>query len=119
MEANEIRELLKVMPKEHPFEYAELCELYYFDDTPTYVSNPAYNAYTYPTYDTDSMSFNWKHYDMEADNCEDDVSRDLVDLIDGFDGDINSEEFINICEQFKVPQEHIDHCLKEYLSNEN
>lgn len=39
-EAKEFREKLKTMPKRHLFEKAELCELYCYDDAPTYVTRP-------------------------------------------------------------------------------
>lgn len=111
------REELKTKPKEHPFEYAKLCKSYCFDDTPTYVAKPAYHAFTYPTYDVHSQCFFYKHYDMEHDSKANEVSRDLIDLIDGFDGDIKNKDFIGICKLFNIPKEHVDSCLSEYLKN--
>ena len=90
-EAKKFRELLKTMPKIHPFGQAVLCELYCYDDTPTYVTRPAYDAFTYPTYDRDSKSFLYRHYDMEAETS-DDVSVNLTELLEeGIEGQEVSE----------------------------
>ena len=112
-ETKKFRELLKTMPKKHPFEPAELCELYCYDDTPTYVTKPAYDAYTYPTYDSYSQSFLYRHYDMDSETSED-VCVDLIDLLEtGVDDDFVKE--IEICNMFDVPMKDIEACKEEVL----
>lgn len=108
-----LEEKMKTAPEEHPLEYATLCRIYAYDDKPTYVTTPAYDAFTYPEYDKDRMAFVYRHYDMEAETM-DHISRDLIDLIDGFDGDIKNENFIQICNLFQVPEKHIQMCHEEY-----
>lgn len=106
-------ELLKTMPKKHPFEPAELCELYCYDDTPTYVTRPAYDAFTYPTYDVESQSFLYRHYDMEAETS-DDVSVDLTELLEASIDD-DFVKAIEICNMFNVPMADIRACQEEVL----
>lgn len=112
-EAKRFRELLKAMPKKHPFELAELCELYCYDDTPTYVTRPAYDAFTYPTYDRESRSFLYRHYDMEAEEL-DDVCVDLIELLEAHIND-EFEEAMEICTMFNVPMSDIKVCREEVL----
>lgn len=112
-EAKKFRELLKTMPKIHPFEPAELCELYCYDDTPTYVTRPAYDAYTYPTYDKESQSFMYRHYDMDA-GTGDDVSVDLIELLEAYIDD-DFVKAIEICNMFNVPMSDIKACQEEVL----
>lgn len=112
-EAKKFRELLKTMPKQHPFEGAELCELYCYDDTPTYVTRPAYDAFTYPTYDMDSQIFLYRHYDMEAETS-DDVSVDLIELLEAHIDD-DFVKAIEICNMFNVPMSDIKDCQEEVL----
>lgn len=112
-EKRKFTELLKTMPKQHPFENAELCELYCYDDTPTYVTTPAYDAFTYPTYDRGSQSFNYRHYDMEAETS-DDVSIDLIELLESYIDD-DFVKAIEICNMFNVPMADIKACQEEVL----
>lgn len=107
------QEKLKTMPKMHPFENAELCELYCYDDTPTYVTRPAYDAFTYPTYDRESQSFNYRHHDMEAETA-DDVSIDLIELLEASIDD-DFVKAIEICNMFNVPMPDIRACQEEIL----
>lgn len=116
-EAKKFRELLEAMPKQHPFEAAELCELYCYDNTPTYVTRPAYDAFTYPTYDRDSQSFLYRHYDMENETSYD-VSVDLVELLEASIDD-DFVRAIEICNMFNVPTEDIKDCKKEVLKGKN
>lgn len=116
-EAKRFRELLKTMPKEHPFEHAELCELYCYDDTPTYVMNPAYDAFTYPIYDRESQSFFYRHYDMDAETT-DDVSIDLTELLEAYIDD-DFVKAIEICNMFNVPMADIKACQEEVLKMRN
>lgn len=116
-EAKLFREKLKTMPKMHPFENAELCELYCYDDTPTYVTRPAYDAFTYPTYDRESQSFNYRHYDMEAET-EDDISIDLIELLEASIDD-DFVKAIKICNMFNVPMADIKYCREEILKMRN
>jgi len=110
-DAKQFRELLKTMPRKHPFEHAELCELYCYDDTPTYVTRPAYDAFTYPTYDRGSQSFNYRHYDMEAETS-DDVSISLTELLEeGIDDDF--VKAVEICNMFNVPMSDVKACQEE------
>lgn len=114
-EAKKFRELLKTMPKKHPFEPADLCELYCYDDTPTYVTRPAYDAFTYPTYDRDSKSFLYRHYDMEAETS-DDVSVNLTELLEeGIEDDFVNA--IKICNMFNVPMKDIRACQEKVLKD--
>lgn len=114
-EAEKFRKLLKTMPKEHPFERAELCGLYCYDDTPIYVTRQAYDAFTYPTYDRDSQSFLYRHYDMEAEES-DDVSIDLIEFLEaGMDDDF--VEAVRICNMFNVPVSDIKACQEEILKD--
>lgn len=116
-EAKKFRELLKTMPKQHPFEHAELCDLYCYDDTPTYVTRPAYDAFTYPTYGRDSQSFLYRHYDMEAETS-DDVRVDLIELLEtGIDDDF--VRAIEICNMFNIPMADIKACKEEILKTRN
>ena len=107
------QEKLKNMPEEHPFECAKLCRLYCYDDTPTYVTNPAYDAFTYPDYDRDNMSFNYRHYDMEAETA-DDISVDLIELLEAYIDD-DFVKAIEICNMFNVPMEQIKQAKEELL----
>lgn len=107
------QEKLKIMPEEHPFVRAKLCKIYCYDDTPTYVTNPAYDAFTYPTYDRDSMSFIYRHYDMEADTAND-VCVELIELLEAYIDD-DFVKAIEICNMFNVPMEQIKQAKEELL----
>ena len=112
-EAKEFREKLKTMRNSHVFEKAELCELYCYDDAPTYVTRPAYDAFTYPTYDRESQSFNYRHYDMEAETA-DDISIDLIELLEASIDDF--VKAIEICNMFNIPMSDIKACQEEVLN---
>lgn len=111
-ETDQFQELLK-LPKEHPFECAELCESYCYNDTPTYVTEPAYDAFTYPTYDRDRQSFLYRHYDIEAETL-DDISVDLIELLEAHIDD-DFVKAIEICNMFNVPMADIKACQDEIL----
>lgn len=116
-EARKFRELLKTMPREHPFEEAVLCELYCYDDRPTYVTRLAYDAFTYPTYDKDNKCFLYRHHDMEAETS-DDVCVDLMELLEeSIDDDF--VRAIEICNEFNVPMKDIKACQEEILKMNN
>lgn len=107
----EFHKMLDTVPERHPFEPAKLCRTYCYDNTPTYVTSPAYDAFTYPSYDAQSRSFLYRHYDMEAET-EDDVSIDLVDFLEPFIG-YNFEVAVKICNLFNVPMLDIKSCTEE------
>lgn len=108
---------LKTMPKIHPFENAELCKQYCYDNTPTYVTRPAYDAFTYPTYDRESQSFNYRHHDMDA-GTADDISIDLIELLEASIDD-DFVKAIEICNMFNVPMSDIKDCTEEVLKMRN
>ncbi len=102
---------LQIMPKRHPFENAKICTLYSYSNTPIYVTNPAYDAFTYPTYDKKSKTFNYQHYDMEAETTDDII----IDLIELFNADYknNFRHAIKICNMFNIPKKDIETYQKE------
>lgn len=116
-EAKKFMELLKTMPEIHPFEPAELCELYCYDNTPTYVTRPAYYAFTYPTYDRQSKSFLYRHYDMETETVND-ASVDLIELLEG-NIDDDFVKAVEICNMLNVPMSDIKACQEEILKMHN
>lgn len=110
----DIKEMMKKAPKEHPFIDAELCESYYFDNTVTYVTRPAYDAYTLPTFDAETEEFSWKHYDMDDDNREEFECCTLYDLIDGFNGDIKNDSFQEIIKYYEISEEIVKRAYKDW-----
>ena len=88
--------------------------MYCYDDAPTYVTRPAYDAFTYPTYDRESQSFNYRHYDMEAETA-DDISIDLIELLEASIDD-DFVKAIEICNMFNIPMSDIKACQEEVLN---
>lgn len=109
----ELRNKIAVAPKEHPFMNASLCELYCYDEMPTYVTDPAYDAYTLPIYDAGSRSFIYAHHDMEA-MTRDDVILALYELVEELEGNVQDEDFVKLCSDYGVSQSDIDIELKDY-----
>jgi hypothetical protein len=82
------------------------CESYTFDEGEVYLSNPAYDAYTLPTYDREDLSFSRVRIDMDNDFIRyDEHLCDLVDLID-------RKDFEQIKEFYAITDDEIQRCIK-------
>ena len=110
-EKRAFQELLKKMPKFHPFEPAELCEVYCYDNLPTYVTRPAYDAFTIPVFDEKTNIFSYKHHDMD-DNTMDGMCVHLLDLF--YENNREKKECYNICEICKVMNVPIQNIVDAY-----
>lgn len=114
-EIKEFNELLLLMPHEHPFELATLCKLYCYNDKPTYITNPSYNAFTYPEYNYEDMSFSYEHHDMESETM-DCIRLYLIDIIQDYN-DLNSDYLKNLVKLFNIPKEHIEYVERVFGEN--
>lgn len=96
-------ELKQQLPKNHPFENAELSNCYSYDDLPTYISSN--DAYTFPIYDQSSNYILYWHHDVE--NCiAEEVTIELQEL---FDWDVTEgcKNAYRICKILNVPNEDL------------
>jgi hypothetical protein len=94
----DINTMIKNAPDECPITGLRKCESYVIDDNVVYLTNPAYDAYTLPTYDEESKEFSRIHYDMDDDNREEvECLCDLDDLRDREDFE-EIKKFYNIKE---------------------
>lgn len=119
MTGQEYKELIKTVPQEHPFVRASICDKYYFNDEATYITTPAYDAYTLPAYNEDDRIFEWIHIDMDDDNRFDFEYSDLSDLVDYYCGGVFSDEVFNsIVDYYKIPKEVIDEEIEALGWNE-
>lgn len=83
------------------------CESYTFDEGEVYLSNPAYDAYTLPEYDRETLSFNRVRIDMDDDFTRwDECVCDLIDLLD-------REDFEEIKAFYGITDEEIAKCILE------
>lgn len=113
MTREEYLEYIKTVPQEHPFVRAEICKSYYFEDTATYITRPAYDAYTLPIYDSVDREFSWTHIDMDDDNRQECEFSYLSDLIDSYCGGLMEEkDFKEVIRFYKIPPQVIDEEIK-------
>ncbi len=115
-EKADFQKLLKTMPKYHPFERAELCEVYCYDNLPTYVTCPAYDAFTIPVFDKETNIFSYNHHDMEAETM-DNVCVHLLDMF--YENNRTEEEYYNICEVCKIMNVPLQNIIDAYEQSEN
>jgi hypothetical protein len=66
----EMRQKVAVAPNTCPITGLRKCERYTINGNVVYLTEPAYDAYTLPEYDRESLSFIRIHYDMDDDNRE-------------------------------------------------
>lgn len=115
-EKQAFQELLKKMPKFHPFEPAELCEIYCYDNLPTYVTCPAYDAFTIPVFDAETNIFSYNHHDMDAETM-DNVCVHLLDMF--YENNRTEEEYYDICGICKTMNVPIENIINVYEQSEN
>lgn len=79
----EIARIIEEAPKVEPISKFERCNNYIIDGQVVYLPDPAYDAYTLPTYDEEEQSFSWTKFDMDNDfRREDEILCCLDDLKD-------------------------------------
>lgn len=83
------------------------CESYIIGGNVVYLTNPAYDAYTLPDYDRDSLSFLRIKYDMDDDFREE--NEHLCDLSEI----LSLENFEKIKEFYKITDEEMLKAIKE------
>lgn len=115
-EKADFQKLLKTMPKYHPFERAELCEVYCYDNLPTYVTCPAYDAFTIPVFDKETNIFSYNHHDMEAETM-DSVCVHLLDMF--YENNHTEEEYYDICEICKIMNVPLQNIIDAYEQSKN
>lgn len=115
----EDKRVLKAMMDEYP-EYCpitgmERCDLYCFEEGVVYLTEPAYNAYTLPKYDSEWLEFRSIKIDMDDDYIRKDIIiAELWQLLDRYD-------FEEIKEFYEIPQDDIDKVkeqLEDYVKEE-
>ena len=81
MSGTEMKKIIEEAPKKEPITGFVRCDSYMFHEGVVYLPNPAYDAYTLPTYDEEDESFNWTRIDMDDDfRREDEILCYLDDL---------------------------------------
>lgn len=80
---DEIARIIEEAPEVEPISGFERCDNYIIDGKVVYLPDPAYDAYTLPTYDEEDQSFSWTKFDMDDDfRREDQILCYLDDLKD-------------------------------------
>lgn len=69
-ELERLKKLIDEVPDFCPITKLRKCEHYVIGDNVVYLTNPAYDAYTLPEYNSETKEFFRTHYDMDDDNKE-------------------------------------------------
>lgn len=80
---DEIARIIEEAPEVEPISGFVRCDNYIIDGKVVYLPDPAYDAYTLPTYDEEEQSFSWIKFDMDEDfRREEEILCYLDDLKD-------------------------------------
>ncbi len=106
-----LSELIKNAPEKCLLTGRERCDSYYYESLGvTYLSDPAYTAYSLPEFDRDDLSFSCKVFDMDDGTDEGwQTVCDLSDLIT-----MKHSKLDAIIEYYQITEEEINKA-KEYI----
>lgn len=109
--ADTLTELFKNAPQKCLLTNRERCDSYYYETLGvTYLSDPAYTAYSLPEFDRDDLSFSCRVFDMDEGTDEGwQTVCDLSDLID-----MNHSRLDDIIAYYQITEEEINKA-KEYI----
>ncbi|QEH69936.1 hypothetical protein [Cellulosilyticum sp. WCF-2] len=117
MSAAEMKKIIEEAPKVEPITGYVRCNAYMFHEGVVYLPNPAYDAYTLPTYDEEDGSFSWTRIDMDDDfRREHEVLCYLDDLRDREDFE-EIKKFYGVEYDPVVAQEIIDSVMENLKAN--
>ena len=108
-----LHKMIEEVPNIDPLTGMEKCELYTFDDEVVYVPVPAYDAYTFPEYDSVDKSFYHWHYDMDYDN-----RKEYEYICDLFDAIHIKGFYENNQKYWHISNDIIRQTLKDYCDDE-